>query len=133
MYTASFSVLVQALVVVTMSGAADHGHYRKTLLLIFAAVGALATMLFLPVTPAVFMLGSLFAIIGNVCFGASAVLLNSFLPLLVRHHPSIQDQGAAGREQIPDDNEQVSAPLSVSVGMNKSVKCMRHGLSLIHI
>lgn len=88
MYTFSFSVLLQSLIVVTMSGAADHGQYRKKLLLMFAFVGSIATMLFLPVTPAVYLFGSLWAIIGNVCFGASFVLLNSFLPLLVRHHPN---------------------------------------------
>jgi UMF1 family MFS transporter len=88
MYTFSVSVLLQALLVVTMSGAADHGRYRKTLLLGFAFVGAIATMLFLPVTPSVYLFGSLWAIVGNVCFGASFVLLNSFLPLLVRHHPA---------------------------------------------
>lgn len=70
MYTFSLSVLLQALVVVTMSGAADHGRYRKTLLVAFAVVGAIATMLFLPVTPGVYLLGSLWAIVGNVCFGA---------------------------------------------------------------
>ena len=87
MYTFSISVLLQALLVVTMSGAADHGRYRKTLLITFALTGSVATMMFLPVTPAVYLLGSLWAIVGNVCFGASFVLLNSFLPVLVRHHP----------------------------------------------
>lgn len=88
MYTFSLSVLIQALLVVTMSGAADHGHYRKKLLVGFAVTGALATMLYLPVTPEFYVLGSLWAIVGNVCVGASFVLLNSFLPLLVRWHPS---------------------------------------------
>ena len=91
MYTFSISVLVQALVIISMSGAADHGRYRKKLLLVFAGVGAVATMLFLPVGPAVFVLGALLAIVANTSFGASFVLLNSFLPLLVRNHPSIQD------------------------------------------
>ncbi|KXS98342.1 hypothetical protein AC578_4654 [Pseudocercospora eumusae] len=90
MYTFSISVLLQALLVVTMSGAADHGKYRKSLMIAFAIIGAVATMLFLPVTPGVYLLGSLWAIIGNVCFGASFVLLNSFLPLLVRWHPSVR-------------------------------------------
>lgn len=88
MYTFSISVLLQALVVVTMSGAADHGRFRKSMLLTFAVVGAVSTMLFLPITPTAYLLGSLWAIIGNVCFGASFVLLNSFLPLLVRNHPN---------------------------------------------
>lgn len=101
MYTFSISVLLQALVVVTMSGAADHGKFRKTMLLTFAVVGAVATMLYLPITPSAYLLGSLWAIIGNVCFGASFVLLNSFLPLLVRHHPKVLgwSEGRSGRSR----------------------------------
>ncbi|KAL9088491.1 MAG: hypothetical protein Q9159_003057 [Coniocarpon cinnabarinum] len=90
MYTFSVSVLLQALLIISMSGAADHGHYRKVLLLTFAFVGAIFTMAFLPVNASVFGLGALSAIISNMCFGASFVLLNSFLPLLVRHHPDAQ-------------------------------------------
>ncbi|KAF2769103.1 MFS general substrate transporter [Teratosphaeria nubilosa] len=92
MYTFSLSVLLQACVVVTMSGAADHGQYRKMLLIIFAVTGSLATMLFLPVTPKGYALGALLAIIGNICTGASFVLLNSFLPLLVRWHPAVRQE-----------------------------------------
>ena len=90
MYTFSISVLIQALIIISMSGAADHGRSRKTLLLGFAVVGSVSTMLFLVVVPKVYLLGALFAIIANTCFGASFVLLNSFLPLLIRHHPSMQ-------------------------------------------
>lgn len=98
MYTFSISVLIQALLVVTMSGAADHGQYRKKLLIGFAITGAVATMLYLPVTPNLYLLGSLWAIVGNVCFGASFVLLNSFLPLLVRWHPSTLYAGVTPNE-----------------------------------
>lgn len=105
MYTFSLSVLLQALVVVTMSGAADHGRFRKTLLLVFAVVGAIATMLFLPVTPNAYMLGSLWAVIGNVCFGASFVLLNSFLPLLVRHHPRVLHRRRSRGLNVRSHNE----------------------------
>lgn len=90
MYTFSISVLVQALLIISMSGAADHGQYRKSLLLSFAFTGAVATMLFLAVVPKVYPLGAILAIISNTCFGASFVLLNSFLPVLVRRHPTIQ-------------------------------------------
>ena len=90
MYTFSLSVLFQALLVISISCAADHGNYRKRLLLFFAFAGAIATMLYLPIVPKVYLLGALLAIIANTCFGASFVLLNSFLPLLVRHHPKTQ-------------------------------------------
>jgi UMF1 family MFS transporter len=100
MYTFSVSVLIQALFIISMSGAADHGRFRKTLLLTFAWTGAVATMLFLPIVPSVLVLGAILAIIANTCFGASFVLLNSFLPLLVRHHPEVQ---------YPDSSEVNSA------------------------
>jgi MFS transporter, UMF1 family len=111
MYTFSISVLVQALLIVSMSGAADHGRFRKTFLLTLAVAGSISIMLFLAVIPKVYLLGALLAIIGNTCFGASFVLLNSFLPLLVRYHPSIlHGQGdltsASDNDQddLDDDN-----------------------------
>ncbi len=91
LYTFSISVFIQSLLIISMSGAADHGNYRKTLLLSFALTGAVATMLFLPIVPQVYYLGALLAIVANTCFGASFVLLNSFLPLLVRQHSSTQE------------------------------------------
>lgn len=121
MYTFSISVLIQALLVVTMSAAADHGAYRKRLLLMFAFVGAIASMLFLPVTPAVYLFGSLWAIVGNVCFGASFVLLNSFLPLLVRHHPTVREQPAGGEERLPADFDDVSL---TSLYVARSTQCI---------
>ncbi|CAK7214857.1 Autophagy protein 22 [Sporothrix bragantina] len=89
MYTFSISVLLQALIVVSISCAADHGNYRKSLLLGFAWTGSIAVMLYLAVSTRIYILGALLAIISNTSFGASFVLLNSFLPLLVRHHPSL--------------------------------------------
>lgn len=108
MYTFSMSVLIQALLIISMSGAADHGVYRKTLLLCFAFTGALATMLFLTIVPKVYLLGAVLAIISNTCFGASFVLLNSFLPVLVRRHPSTQYRTTEHPYQsqvIPERNE----------------------------
>lgn len=76
-----------------MSAAADHGRYRKSFLLLFAFTGSIATMLFLAVVPSIYPLAALLAIIANTGFGASFVLLNSFLPILVRRHPSIDKRG----------------------------------------
>lgn len=87
LYTFSASVLVQAILIISMSGAADHGSYRKSLLVMFGLMGAFATMLIISVAPRFYLVAALLAIIANTCFGASFVLLNSFLPLLVRHHP----------------------------------------------
>ncbi|KAK4105379.1 autophagy-related protein 22 [Parathielavia hyrcaniae] len=89
MYTFSVSVLLQALLVVSISCAADHGNYRKKLLLAFAWTGSASVMLYISVSKDLYLFGALLAIISNTSFGASFVLLNSFLPLLVRHHPEI--------------------------------------------
>ncbi|KAF9879770.1 autophagy protein atg22 [Colletotrichum karsti] len=89
MYTFSISVLVQALLVVSISSAADHGDSRKKLLLTFAWVGSFSVMAYIFVSKSTYLLGALLAIISNASFGASFVLLNSFLPLLVRYHPEV--------------------------------------------
>ncbi|OJD17846.1 hypothetical protein AJ78_02087 [Emergomyces pasteurianus Ep9510] len=117
MYTFSLSVLIQSLLIISMSGAADHGVYRKTLLLIFAVVGAVATMLFLGVVPQIYLFGALLAIVANTCFGASFVLLNSFLPLLVRHHPTIKSAPAGplfDDEQSPSPSDELRSSLDHS-------------------
>jgi MFS transporter, UMF1 family len=112
MYTFSISVLIQALLIISMSGAADHGHYRKTFLLSFAFTGAMATMLFLPIVPQLYLLGALLAIVANTCIGASFVLLNSFLPLLVRHHPTVQEHRARFFESTGNDDEGIDTESS---------------------
>jgi UMF1 family MFS transporter len=94
MYTFSVSVLIQALLVVSISCAADHGNYRKKLLLAFAWIGSISVMLYIFVTANLYLFGALLAIVSNTSFGASFVLLNSFLPLLVRHHPEIAQEEA---------------------------------------
>lgn len=107
MYTFSIAVLVQALALISFSSTADHGEsrssksngpeysslstgtYRKRFLLAFGFTGAVSSMLFILVSPSVYLLGSLLVIIGVACLGSSFVLLNSFLPLLARNEPSV--------------------------------------------
>ncbi|KAI5838421.1 autophagy-related protein 22-like protein [Morchella snyderi] len=89
MYTFSLSVLLQSLIIVSMSGAADHGAYRKRLLLVFAFFGSMSTMMFITVTQKFYLFAAVWAIFGNIGFGASFVLLNAFLPVLVRQHPKL--------------------------------------------
>lgn len=114
MYTFSVSVLLQALLVVSISCAADHGNYRKKLLLIFAAIGSTSVMAYVFVTKHVYLLGAALAIISNTSFGASFVLLNSFLPLLVRHHPR-REFAKATAALAPDlDPSPGSRPLSAT-------------------
>ncbi|KAJ4320829.1 Autophagy protein 22 [Fusarium piperis] len=100
MYTFAVSVLIQALLVVSISCAADHGNYRKKLLLGFAWVGSFAVMAYIFITKENYILGALLTIISNTSFGASFVLLNSFLPLLVRYHPEVIEANVASTPDL---------------------------------
>ncbi|CAG8470888.1 11470_t:CDS:2, partial [Scutellospora calospora] len=90
LYTFSFSVILQAITAISIGATADHGAMRKTLLISFALVGSLSAVLFLLFTPPMFLLVAVISIIGNVCFGASFVCFNGFLPVLARNHQDVR-------------------------------------------
>ncbi|OBS27319.1 hypothetical protein FPOA_01262 [Fusarium poae] len=119
MYTFSVSVLVQALLVVSISCAADHGNYRKKLLLTFAWIGSFAVMSYIFITKDNYILGALLTVISNTSFGASFVLLNSFLPLLVRYHPDVIEANVANTPDL-GSSEFESRPLDQPVGQLES-------------
>ena len=114
MYTFSISVLAQAILVVSISCAADHGNYRKKLLLGFGWVGSFAVMGYIFISKSTYLIGALLAIISNTSFGASFVLLNSFLPLLVRHHPSVLDKHLMSAPDLSHTNPE-SQPMDDSL------------------
>ncbi|KAK9452353.1 vacuole effluxer Atg22 like-domain-containing protein [Limtongia smithiae] len=91
LYTFAVSVFLQAIVVISMSGAADRGNFRKKLLLGFAGVGGLSSILFIAAIPKAYHFAAFLTIVGNVSFGAVAVCGNAFLPVLVRNHPDVID------------------------------------------
>ncbi|KAI1916219.1 Autophagy protein 22 [Ophidiomyces ophidiicola] len=146
MYTFSLSVLVQSIIIISMSAAADHGVYRKTFLLTFAVVGALSMILFLFLLPRLYLLAAVLAIVANTGFGASFVLLNSFLPVLVRNDPSIQaaritaaeEERAHRSARIEDGNaileevEPVNSAL-VSAELQLSTKISSNGIGIGYI
>lgn len=68
-------------------------------------VGSIATMLFITVTPSLYVLSALWATFGNIGFGASFVLLNAFLPVLVRHHPTLVYGNGSADAHTPDSSE----------------------------
>ncbi|KAF9432539.1 Karyopherin transporter, partial [Entomortierella beljakovae] len=82
---------------------ADHGSYRKKQLIVFSAIGAIATML-IGAVPFVWMAGVL-SVIANVSFGAGVVCFNAYLPLLVRNIDHIRSK----REQITRLEEEIES------------------------
>ncbi|TVY26013.1 Autophagy-related protein [Lachnellula hyalina] len=117
MYTFSLAVLVQALALIFFSSVADHGNYRKKLLLGFGFTGATSSMLFLLVIPKLFLVGSILVIIGVTCLGSSFVILNSFLPLLVANMAPNRDSSSVLMDDLPPPYEESS---NHSFGAKKS-------------
>ena len=125
LYIYSLSVILQALVVISMSGAADHGSHRKQFLLGFAAVGSLATIGFVFAQTGGIGWAGFCAVLANVCYGASLVCLNAFLPLLVQNHPLVKDvEVDANIEQINSIALQLSTRISsqgIAVGYSSGI------------
>ena len=73
-------------------------------------------MLFIIVSPSIYLLASVLVILGVASLGSSFVLLNSFLPLLAGNHPSVtsaEDQGRSARASVdvvePDGSYSLAA------------------------
>ena len=87
-FAASLSVLLQVLFLPLLGTIADYTHLKKKMLLLFAYIGASATILLflvqanMPVlgTNGAILLAAVLAIIANLCFGGAIVFYNGFLP-----------------------------------------------------
>ena len=84
----SVSVILQVLLLPLLGTIADYSRLKKKLMLVFASIGAVATLLLFFVQPnmpllgtnGAVLLGGLLFIIANLSFGAAVVLYNAFLP-----------------------------------------------------
>ncbi|HMO57913.1 MAG TPA: MFS transporter [Roseiflexaceae bacterium] len=79
-YMISLSVLLQVLFLPILGAIADYSHRKKQLLLIFAYLGAFATMGLYFLEGSNYLLGGTLFVIANLAFGASIVFYNAFLP-----------------------------------------------------
>ncbi|KAH6904940.1 autophagy-type protein 22 [Coprinopsis sp. MPI-PUGE-AT-0042] len=117
LYVNSISVALQALTVISMGGIADHPPHRKRLLLFFALLGAISSSLFLllPSSSPLWPLAAPLAMFANVGFGASIVAMNSYLPMLSKEAPEVQeleDKINQLRRDVPvSDDLEEHAPL----------------------
>lgn len=102
-YFISLSVLTQALVFVTVGPLADFGRLRYRLLIVFGISGAVATgLIFFIASPRLWYLCGIGIIVSNTCIGASIIMYNAFLPLLVDSHPDVLAVAAPTRGSAVD-------------------------------
>ncbi len=79
-YCISFSVGMQVLFLPILGAIADYSHLRKTMMQIFATIGAIATLLMFLITGDLWWLGGVLFIVANLSFGAAIVFYNAYLP-----------------------------------------------------
>ena len=87
-FSASLSVILQVVLLPILGTIADYTNLKKKMLLTFAYIGAIATMLLIFMqgdmavlgTNGAVLAGSLLFIIANLSFGAAAVFYNAYLP-----------------------------------------------------
>lgn len=79
-YCVSFSVFMQVLFLPILGAIADYSHLRKRMMQIFAAIGAIATILMFFITGDLWWLGGVLFISANLAFGAAIVFYNAYLP-----------------------------------------------------
>ncbi len=87
-FAASLSVLLQVLFLPLLGTIADYTHLKKKMLLLFAYIGASATVLLFLIqanmpllgTNGAILLAAVLAITANLCFGGAIVFYNAFLP-----------------------------------------------------
>ncbi len=79
-YCVSASILLQVIFLPVLGAIADYSHLRKSMLMAFSTIGALATFMLFFITPGLHWLAGLLFIIANLSFGASIVFYNAYLP-----------------------------------------------------
>jgi UMF1 family MFS transporter len=79
-YCISFSVGMQVLFLPILGAIADYSNLRKTMMQIFATIGAVATILMFLVTGDLWWLGGALFVVANLAFGAAIVFYNAYLP-----------------------------------------------------
>lgn len=87
LYTFSFSVLLQTICVLTVSGIADNSNYKKKLIIIFGIFGGLSTAAYSLIGSHNYYAASFLAILANCAFGCVNVLMNSYLTILIKKYP----------------------------------------------
>lgn len=79
-YMVSLSVLLQVFFLPVLGAIADYSHIKKSMLGLFAYIGAFATMGLYFLQGDNYLLGGALFLIANLSFGASIVFYNAFLP-----------------------------------------------------
>jgi UMF1 family MFS transporter len=89
-YYVSMSVIAQCIVFIAVSAFADYGSGRKLFFIGFSLVGCVCTALMACISSSSDKaLAAALLILANVCYGASFVFYNAYIPFLAQEHEDV--------------------------------------------
>lgn len=96
-YCVSISVGLQVILLPILGAMADYSHLRKRMLIFFATLGSVASILLFFTTADTLWLGAFLFILANLSFGASIVFYNAYLPSIASEdrRDSVSSRGFA--------------------------------------
>ncbi|KAF9322302.1 Autophagy protein 22 [Podila horticola] len=134
LYISSISSVLSFFCSLSISAIADHGSYRKSLLIIFSVLGSInALCFFLLQSPKLFWVAAILSPLGWTFFNICGVFTHSYLPIYGRVHPDVLAAEARGESQktVRKIEEQVVNDLSAySVGIANVGSVIVHGVCI---
>jgi UMF1 family MFS transporter len=79
-FAVSVSVLSQVFILPVLGSIADYSHLKKRLMAVFCYIAVAATCMLYFTAGKLYLFGAVLFIIANLCYGASVVFYNAFLP-----------------------------------------------------
>ncbi|KAI8611791.1 autophagy-related protein 22-like protein, partial [Chytriomyces sp. MP71] len=115
-YLVVIAAIAQTLLFIAIGALADHGVWRKKLMLAFGGVAAIIGILFPVITrDDEFWLASVFFVILNIAIGMSWVFVYAYLPFLSRNHVdylALKQDKAATQESLALKLDQITNRIS---------------------
>lgn len=97
-YYISMSVIAQCIVFIAVSAFADYGSGRKMFFIAFSVLGCVCTALMATISSSSDKtLAAVLLILANVCYGASFVFYNAYIPFLAQRHEEFLAADAADK------------------------------------
>ncbi|KAG0232164.1 Autophagy protein 22 [Actinomortierella wolfii] len=91
LYVASLSSIVAFFISLSVAAIADHGNYKKPLLILFSMLGFAASLSFMSLTrPSLFWVAAILAPLGWSSYTVVTILGTSYLCVYARAHPRVQ-------------------------------------------
>ncbi|GJJ72775.1 MFS transporter, UMF1 family [Entomortierella parvispora] len=101
LYISSLSSILSFFMSLSISAVADHGSYRKSLMIVMSILGCIVSVCFLLIQkPSLFWLGAILSPLGWTFFNICAVFSHSYLPLYGRAHPEVLDALDRGESML---------------------------------